>query len=203
MGNGMLGRKSGILKLKVLESLAGAATGTADLFLAIIESGYGASLSRMEWNRRKIRSERTHDEELRRQRQRFYELISRLKHDGIIESTEKRGNRVWLLTKRGMNRLLHLREGKGKSLPRRHYTIERASEFKIVIFDVPERDRRKRGWLRFELGQLGFTMIQKSVWVGNVKVPESFIKDLSLMGLIPYVELFAITKSGSLRNLAK
>ena len=44
-------------------------------------------------------------------------------------------------------------------------------------------------------------MIQKSVWIGKVKIPKEFLDDLFKLRLIDYIEIFEISKAGSLKNL--
>jgi len=39
------------------------------------------------------------------------------------------------------------------------------SKWRIILFDIPEKTKLKRETLRGKLKELGFTMIQKSVWV--------------------------------------
>ena len=95
-----------------------------------------------------------------------------------------------------------LRVQKSKSLPDNgRYKTESDDELKIIIFDIPEEERQKRDWLRSVLKNLKFSMLQKSVWVGKGKLPKEFINDLSKYKIISYVDIFAISKYGSLRKL--
>ena len=71
----------------------------------------------------------------------------------------------------------------------------------IVVFDVPEKERRKRDWLRSVLKRLELKMVQKSVWIGKVKIPKELLDDLFNLKLLDYVEIFEVSKSGSLRQL--
>ncbi len=72
---------------------------------------------------------------------------------------------------------------------------------KIVLFDIPEKESAQRAWLREVLKNLKFTMLQKSVWVGNSSLPEEFMNDLRARGIDKFVEILAVTKSGTLRQL--
>jgi hypothetical protein len=67
-----------------------------------------------------------------------------------------------------------------------------------VIFDVPEKESYKRRWLRSVLKNMNFKMLQKSVWVGRTKVPKSLLDDMGALGMLDYVDIFAISKSGTL-----
>src|SRR3990172_4751526 len=44
-------------------------------------------------------------------------------------------------------------------------------------------------------------MIQKSVWSGKTKLPQEFISQLHELNLLSYVEIFTISKTGSLKKL--
>ena len=71
----------------------------------------------------------------------------------------------------------------------------------IFAFDVPEKEKRKRGWLRTVLRRLDFTMIQKSVWVGKSKIPQEFLEDIYRFKMVDFVEIFEVSKTGSLRHI--
>lgn len=59
----------------------------------------------------------------------------------------------------------------------------------IVVFDIPEKKRRYRDWLRSELVSFDFDLIQKSVWFGP-SLPPEFIEYLDKEGLLKYVRFF-------------
>jgi len=46
--------------------------------------------------------------------------------------------------------------------------------FMVVIFDIPEKDKRTRNKIRLKLTELGFGMLQKSVWIS----PYHFEEDM-------------------------
>lgn len=194
-------RKSKELAIKALELIGGAALDTATLIEALLSSPYGASYSRLQKSIREI--ERRRGEELnesRRNRQ-FYDLLFRLKRDGLIEQRTDAKKKWWIITAKGKDRLLIWRNKQKYSLPPVDYDRAESKELKIITFDVPERYKRKRAWLREALRFLGFTMLQKSVWVGKRALPEEFLKDLQDLGLVSYVEIFVVTKAGSLKHM--
>lgn len=61
----------------------------------------------------------------------------------------------------------------------------------ILIFDIPEKRKRWREWLRSELVGFGFTMIQKSVWLGP-PLPQDFIKYLNENGILRHIRFFRV-----------
>jgi hypothetical protein len=44
-------------------------------------------------------------------------------------------------------------------------------------------------------------MVQKSVWVGKTKIPQDFLDDLFKLKLVDFVEIFEISRTGSLKHL--
>ena len=186
----------GNLTKRVLEHLMDATGDSLYLFAAIIDSGYGASRKKIErrsWELRRHGPSISSKKGFRQQRDNFYSLLYHLQKDGLIE--RRRGK--WSITARG--------EKKHKTilnrLPLRKYQKKKDTSLKIVIFDIPEKEKKKRNWLRYRLVELDFKMLQKSVWTGRVKLPEEFINDLRDLHLLQYIEIFTVTKSGSLRQL--
>src|SRR3989344_6093096 len=49
-----------------------------------------------------------------------------------------------------------------------------ASKNLLLIFDIPEVKRKYRNWLRTQLKIYGYTMVQKSVWLGPSPLPKEF-----------------------------
>ncbi len=184
------------LSRTILEIVAEGAISTIALAAAISSSGYGASGRMIERNTSKILEEMKADYkdfvDSARNRRHFKIVLDRLKKDGLIEETAGE----WLAT--GL--------AKSKMLPKfmpvpAAYPREKDVTLKIVVFDVPEKQREKRDWLRDSLRNLGFKMLQKSVWVGKVKLPIEFIKDLRDLRIIGFVDILAVTKTGSLRPI--
>ena len=129
-------------------------------------------------------------------------FISYLKHEGFIIGRSKFGDDLLALTRKGRSKLSHLRKLIGlKPLPTKKYKRIKNNALMIVVFDIPESRRKERDWLRDVLRNLGFTMLQKSVWLGKIKIPEQLIDDLRRLYLQNAVEIFKITKQGNLSKL--
>lgn len=137
------------------------------------------------------------NESLERKR-RTQKLMHRLRKDKLIIENKQNGNGILGLTKKGEGKraLLELRYNK---LPR--YKSEKSDQTIIVAFDIPERERWKRAWVRAALKTLGLYFVQRSLWAGKVKLPPEFIHDLEKLNLVRCVEIFAVTGSGSLRKI--
>lgn len=187
----------GEISLKILQGLNQAAMNAADLIETILVSGYGASAGKMQSNVRKIKARHFQNELARLERQKYHNIIHWLKQDGLIESSPK-GLEV---TAKGKKRLVKLLERKRTTLPVKKYTKESDKKITIVAFDIPERERRKRDWLRSTLRNIGLQMIQKSLWLGKKKIPKDFLEDLRKLGMLEWVEIFEISQFGTLRHL--
>jgi DNA-binding PadR family transcriptional regulator len=191
----------GKIRFKILEFISEAAQ-TADDILFAFSLPYGTSLSRMLYltERRRDQKERIISIKIdKRIKRNFNDFFYRLKKDNLISDTkEKKG--YFQLTPKGKESLEMLRLN---YLPVYKYNISKNDDgaLKIIIFDIPEKESRKRLWLRCALRNLNFKMIQKSVWVGKANLPQQFIKDLEQIDILLFIEIFSITKKGSLKHL--
>lgn len=64
----------------------------------------------------------------------------------------------------------------------------------LVMFDVPEDKKAEREWLRFQLQQFGYKMIQKSVWVGPSPLPKEFLDYIKTLNLKSCIKMFKLAK---------
>ncbi len=144
-----------------------------------------------------------------RRRQVFYSLLNQLKRDGLIKKRQTRERTLWSLTRTGREHLTKIwlrnsrREKAAKNepaLPKKKYKARPARGFVIVAFDVPEYARRRRDWLRAYLVSFGFKKLQKSVWIGNHGIPEEFMRDLRDLKMFPWVHIFSVIQSGTVRD---
>lgn len=121
----------------------------------------------------------------------FAAIISRLKAQGLVEGRKRGRKTSWRLTARGHS---HFEEVSNEyaELPRSD------GKKRLVVFDIPEIERRKRRWLRGELTSFGYTQLQKSVWIGETPLPEDFFDDLDTHQLRGKVHILRIEEEGSL-----
>lgn len=187
----------GEITLKILKCVKSASSETVDAAAAFLAAGYGASAKKLDYELLKRRKARTEQEE----RQKFYKLLYKLEKDGLIEKTKRKKPIILHLTLKGKKFLQSLSEKKAAALPDISYKTSNADKLIIVVFDIPESEKRKREWLRSALKNMKFRFIQKSVWIGKVKIPEEFLLDLKKLNLIDFVEIFEISKTGSLTKL--
>ena len=193
--------KRGRLLLAALEILENVAYSTSDFVEALLNSSKG------DYRNLRNYTPKYHEaiaEKIRQEfedREKFHDLLHRLRRDGMIVSTQTDNIKKWRSTLKGVQKLDKLRKSRA-ALPEYHqYAKEKSANIIIVSFDVPERERHKREWLRSALYNLGFKMLQKSVLLGKVKIPQEFIQDIKQNKMIAYVEIFSVTKSGTIRHI--
>ncbi|MBI2122295.1 MAG: hypothetical protein HYT98_04205 [Candidatus Sungbacteria bacterium] len=123
-------------------------------------------------------------------------ILSRLKRHGLVGRNGSSRNSRWHITTKGKLRL-HKRQEIVLEIP------EKDGIPRLVIFDIPERERRKRDIVRMELTACGFRHLQKSVWLGFNPLPQQFIERLDELRLKNKVHILSIQKSGTIENLLK
>ena len=185
----------GELKRRVLEAICGIALLPLDLFITIATSDYGASRKQLERRLSEVQDKRSamFSGNLRVKKKHFDTLIYKLKRDGLIL---QKGEKL-MTTASGKANIKKL----AKKLPSpKVYEKSAGEELLIVMFDIPEKQKNKRQWIRSALKEMGFKMIQKSVWSGKVSLSRRFLEDLSKLNLVDYVDIFTAMKLGSLED---
>lgn len=119
-----------------------------------------------------------------RKKSTLHTTLSRLKKKGLINKIEGK----WSLSKEGKEFLKSKSPAIKKFFPS-HKKSVRSRRNTIIVFDIPEKERRFRDWLRSELIGFGFDSIQKSVWFGPA-LPKEFIEYLDQEGLLKYIRFF-------------
>ena len=195
--------KASVVIEKVLETLQGGAEATVEI-INVMTSSYGESrrkISRsLKYGGRNFKSDWA---ESYRNRQKFYNLLNYLKKQGFVESKKREKKSVWKITKKGLEKLDLLKERNLYSRENARYEEGKSdSNFKIIVYDIPVNEgNKKRDWLRAALKNLGFTMLQRSVWVGKRKIPEEFLNDLHQRKMLKYVQIFEVAREGTLREI--
>jgi len=67
----------------------------------------------------------------------------------------------------------------------------------IISFDIPEKNRATRHWLRNQIKIFGYKMLQQSLWIGPSPLPSSFLKRLEDLEIRKNVKTFKITKNNN------
>ena len=191
-----------MLTEKILEALQTRAEITVDLFSALFSDR--ATLAR---TTRRFHFEGPkrfkHDwADLYRKRHAFRSLLSHLKREGLIVKTKDKDNARWGITKKGTGKLrqYHTKIRHPGGIAMRRYPQEKITGLVIVAFDIPEKMRKKRDWLRENLIALGLTLLQKSVWVGTTAIPQEFITDVRAQKILPHVHIFSVNRRGTIEQ---
>lgn len=121
-------------------------------------------------------------------------LLSRLKQQGLVERRGRKGSSSWLLTDQG-RQLLKANKASMKPVFPLQDGITR-----LVIFDIPERERKKRNIIRMELVGHGFQLLQRSVWIGHIPLPADFIELIDTLHMKNHVHIFSVREAGTLEG---
>lgn len=176
-----------------------------NLFETMLMSGYGGPAGHIGTTRQRVKGRGSPAAQqlvtLRENKKRCRALIKRLEQQGLIERTQKREKVFVTITRRGTSRLARIQERKAlKEAPMAAQAQN--ARWIIVVFDIPEKKRCKRDWIRRTLHTMGFAMIQKSVWMGQTILPEAFVENITGQGIAPCVEILEVTKEGSIHRPA-
>ena len=139
----------------------------------------------------------------RQEEKRFYALMAKLRNEGMIEKNKFDGKTLWKLTEAGLKKLNILKGQKAEDFPEKIYKKEKSKDLTLVIFDIPEKFKHKRVWLRERLKELGFRLLQKSVWIGDYQLPADFIHDLRDLQILPCLHVLKVYRTGSLINVGR
>lgn len=184
---------------KILEILQEGAENTVGL-LDAFTSGYSESYRKLRRYKNHPPRFKTDWSDMYHKSQKFYSLLYQLQKQGLVEKKKQNKNSFWQIKNAGIEKLKKIRTMKTFSVSSINYREEQ-DNLKIIAFDIPAKEDRKRHWLRAVLKRLGFTMLQKSVWVGKKKIPENFLRDLKERDMLDYVHILGISKTGSLREI--
>lgn len=201
MQRGMLGQKI----LGFLE--AGARTSGEVLAFFIGSSGHshggiGGGVRAVRALRQERWRENPRKEWLRQEYKRLQKRVQALRCDKLVQSEKGNGPLRYFITSRGRHWLRAQLIKKQEALPRGVYPKKESECLIVFMYDIPHKRRKYRDWLRGELHALGFKPLQKSVFIGKVQVPKILMDDLVRFYIIDYVEIFEITKKGTLRAMS-
>ncbi|MDP2684572.1 MAG: hypothetical protein Q8P20_06005 [bacterium] len=106
-----------------------------------------------------------------------------LREKGYFDISVKNNKTFFRLTPKGKDLVTLIKFCGGK--------IKWDGRWRILIFDIPEKERFKRSALRSKLNELGFKQLQQSVWVTPYPLPNFFSDFVADLRVRPY--LFSIT----------
>ena len=112
--------------------------------------------------------------------------LSRLHKKGLVN----RSTTGWYVTAAGKNKMKDKKLLEHIPSPFKDNTLDTT----IVSFDIPERDRIIRNWLRDQIKIFGYKMLQQSLWIGPGPLPQSFMKRLEKLKIRKRVKIFSRVK---------
>ncbi len=128
------------------------------------------------------------DYERKKMRRSFSQFLYYLKKNGYIKIKNLEKKKAMMLTEKGTRKALKAKF-KGERGKKR-----KDGKWLMLIFDIPEKERRSRTILREYLCFLKFKMLQQSVWICPFDVSaklETIIRNYSLDS---YIKIFLIEK---------
>lgn len=125
-------------------------------------------------------------------------LLSKLQREGLVRRSGSRRFARWRIMRPGRRAVVRHRKLALEANARTVFS-KRAGDgvIRIVTFDVPERERKKRNVLRECLKMVGFRQLQKSVWVGSSPLPEDLIRYLEERNILDYVHIASLSEHGT------
>ena len=171
----------------ILEFLAGAGYAVLDGFLPprYPEAKLARMLLGMD-GRRRSRAAAKHT---------FSVALSRLKQQKLVTRTGSKRYARWHITSAG-KKILRQTHPPEKDL---YDLAPEDGVIRIVAFDIPEKIRAKRDWLREQLFACGYRLLQRSVFTGARPLPDAFIRRVDEMKIGKYLHIAGIDKNGTLR----
>lgn len=129
----------------------------------------------------------------------MYKRVYNLERTGYVERKKARNNKV-------NESFFHLTP-KGKLSVLKYLHLEKITHgrwdgrWRVVIFDIPESLKKWRGYLRYNLRDLGFVALQKSVYITPHPVTGELDELLKEWGLRKYFRYLTVSEVDGERNL--
>jgi hypothetical protein len=96
----------------------------------------------------------------------------------------------WKLTEKGKQYYIQKRN----SFKQFNSPVNNGVQNLIFIFDIPEPRKAERDWLRAQLKNLNFKLIQNSVWLGYSPLPKDFVEYLKEIKLNKCIKTFKVSR---------
>lgn len=169
--------KKGEMAKKILLIVAGAAAAGGLVFALSAMPGLGAAMkSFIDW----------YNNQDRYGRYRVRKTFEQLKRERLIDISETPDGKTKItLTEAGQKKVLQYQfeDLKIKSMEKWD------KKWRMVIFDIPEHQKKARNALRDKLKELGFYRLQKSVWVHPFECRNEIDFIIEFFNISPYVRI--------------
>ena len=158
--------------------------------------GYGRAVAKLDQEYRKRVAVR---EARFKSRLQYLRTISRLVQEGLVAKRGRGEAARFKLSIRGIRererRTITLTPNPHSYAPEPGRTV-----ITIVSYDIPERERWKRAWVREVLVNHGYRKVHQSMWLGTKPLPGQFLKDARELGVLHHLEIFEVGREGTLRD---
>ena len=129
----------------------------------------------------------------------FASTLYYLKKQGLVAKRGHHTKSRWAITKKGHAFLTRGRHNTVRIAPLEYPGLPATDNIvRLVSFDIPEKQRHKRDWLRAELLNCGYVVLHRSVFIGKRPLPEECIHAMDTLGLARYVQIVSIDRKGTL-----
>ena|SRR3972149_558981 len=110
-------------------------------------------------------------------------ILNRLQNKGLVEKKDDK----YILTFLGLK---YFKRIKQKNSDREIKKWD--GRWRVVMFDIPEKLRKERNWLRHQLYGLEYQLIQKSVFLGKWPLTEDFFNEITERRLNNFIRLITV-----------
>ena len=110
-------------------------------------------------------------------------ILNRLQNKGLVEKKDNK----YILTFLGLK---YFKRIKQKNSDREIKKWD--GRWRVVMFDIPEKLRKERNWLRHQLYGLEYQLIQKSVFLGKWPLTEDFFNEITERRLNNFIRLITV-----------
>jgi len=110
-------------------------------------------------------------------------ILNRLQNKGLVEKKDNK----YILTFLGLK---YFKRIKQKNSDREIKKWD--GRWRVVMFDIPEKLRKERNWLRHQLYGLEYQLIQKSVFLGKWPLTEDFFNEIIERRLNNFIRLITV-----------
>lgn len=185
---------------KILEILQNGAETTVGVFETFSDGKQASQRKFRRLMREGPKQFKTDLADMYRKRKKFYNVLNYLKREGLVQKKSHGRVSVWKVTGIGSKYLKILKERGLFFQSRANFLPSAGNGITVIAFDVPEKERKKRNWIRISLVNMEFSSLQKSLWIAHGSVDEEFIHALRERDMMDYVHIFSVDKKGTIQK---
>jgi len=174
-------KKGEIVKKIILLAAASAAAGGLAFTLAAMPGLAPALKPFVEWYKKQDR----------KGRYRIRKTFEQLRRERLIEIEEMAdGKTKIVLTENGKKKVLKYQLEDIRIKPMKNWD----KKWRMIIFDIPESQKKARNALRDKLKELEFYQLQKSVWIHPYECEDEINFIIEFFNISPYVRMAEVNR---------